>query len=73
MYNTYLSYPGNEQDVTDFLSQLCSDYHVSESEKIHRLPCTVVFCQFFFGKVYQDSDQGEQQIGLKSDQHMFRN
>lgn len=38
------------QNITDFLnrySQLCSDYDLSKSEKIYRLPW---YCEFFIGK-----------------------
>ena len=37
------------QNITDFLdrcSQLCEDYHLSESEKIYRLPW---YCKYFTG------------------------
>ncbi|MCJ1342812.1 hypothetical protein MMC31_001001 [Peltigera leucophlebia] len=49
----YLGTPGaryfDGQKITDFLdrySQLCADYRLSESDKIHRLPW---YCEFFTG------------------------
>ena len=68
-----IPYPGTPgtpffdgQNITDFLdryNQLCSDYHLSESEKIYRLPW---YCELFMGKYIKILIKGADWASVRS-------